>query len=426
MKLERLSAGDLDSHKQVSGTTNKREAIEHLRETRNVLTPFIGDYVQEVRKREVSPRTIEDLRKVVGLRGETVPNYTHLLQRMKQDGIELDELKNFNMADTADESYDFDVKYFKRLNSPEERKFFRTRWNLIVDTLQEEGFDARNLSMAFQNILEYAQGNSKALIEYESSHPAHDLEIGLTKEIIVGRSEAARNKDKDAFPHVVVIPVGDYGVPTARKIYNTVQIMLADTQVLEKKAAELVESHKDIFAKTARGQYDLRDLDDMSKAAIKTLQEGIVTLGQAIAQLSIQEIEGYEGKPDKLIEDLVKYELPNQLGYLSPPAYIGPLSLVGQCIIDLVRKNEAGDLILNPEVIEAMQEVKEKIVGRKIKAPEWPRMPAQGRGCPVSFKGQGIETSGINELSQLFLDLYKRNPVDNFEPSTSGTVPPGS
>lgn len=413
MRIEKLSAEDVDHPQKSSEGPRKEEAVEHLRESRNILTPFIGEYVEKVREAEVSKETLSKLR-WVHYKGTVTPNFYGLLNEMQDLGVSVKGFGYFRWGDDPEESGWAYKSYLERNHmedSPTAKANFKKELESIKEIAKKHGFDP---ALVNAEVLSYVRYNTQTL--REGRHWS-DFNLGLTREVLSGHTLVNDMEGKEGdkyyapFPQVMAIPIGNYGYPTAKRIYDTIQIMLADTKILEEKSAQLVESHKDIFAKTARGEQDLRMLQDMSRTALKMLQEGIVTLGQAIAQLTVEQVPGYENDPDRLIEDLIKHELPNQLGYLAPPAYIGPFSLVGACILNLVQQDKSGKLILNPEVLTKFQDIKIKMINRKIRDEAGDkRLPAVGRGCPVSFKGQGIQTSGINELSQLFLELYKKNP----------------
>ncbi len=403
MGIEKLSAEDVDRPRREAGAPDKREGVEHLRSMRNILTPFIGDYVAAVRE-DIHSKSNPEFLNFVGYKGEVTANYTEFLARLKEHGISAEELRYFHYAGT-EQAYEAYLQENKLADSTDAINSFVDHLEEMERIGEQSGISLGSMSMAFTDTLMFAEGNVKHFFSPNRADWWTDLDVKSAQNMILGT--AYSRSHTRVFPSVIVMPIGEYGDATARKIYNTIQIMLSDTEILEKKAAELVESHREIFSKTARGGDDLRSLEDMSRASLKMLQEGIITLGQVMAQLTAEKIHGYEDSPDNLVADLVKNEIPNQMGYLAPPGYIGPFSLMGMYVSGLL-ENKNDELILNEDILEEMQKVKRGIADGSVPSgASGLSLPAAGRGCPISFKGQGIETSGINELSQLFLELYK-------------------
>ncbi len=405
MGLEKLSAREVDHPKNDEKAPDKKEAVEHLRVLRNVLTPFIGDYVSSVRENGVSKPNPEFL-ELEEYKPEMSPNYSSLTSCMDFLGFGMNELPSLlRNQEIGGIGYKEFLRRTNRKDSPMSEIHFENHIEVIIEEMKK-GFNSESVSPLFAQVAAFAEHNAGHL-NNEQEIWDKKFKVKNAPQILFGKSWSKENSKM--LPPFVVIPVGEYGPTVAKKIYETVEIMLKSTSVLEEKSAQLVEAHKDIFAKTARGEEDLRLLNDMSMAALKALQEGIVTLGQAVAQLSSEKKDGYDDS-EKFIEDLIKAELPNQLGYLAPPGYIGPFSLMGKYLSELVQKDAQGKLILNPHILDEMQKIKQALSTGEIKEAqdqELDRLPSRGRGCPVSFKGQGIQTSGINELSQLFLEIYK-------------------
>jgi hypothetical protein len=418
MGMEKLSAASIDRPKNDSFGLEKKDAVEHLRDMRNMLTPFIGDYVNEVRAGNVSPEALSTL-KCVGYQGELVGNPYDLIRDMQSQSITPNELEwASNWGNFDHLAYEDYCRKNKIEDSPVSKAAFEEKRTQVRTLLDNHDLHPDDVSKIFEDYLDYTEHNTKGLRGEslgEMWWNDERIERFVAGDNLIGRP-LIHDEENNFFPPIVSIPVGEYGTATALKIYDTVQVLLSKTLVLKEKSAELVNSHKEIFAKSARGAQDLRQMQDMSLAALKSMQEGIVTLGQAVAQLSMQRLQGYENDPDKLIQDLIANELPNQLGYLAPPAYIGPFSLIGDYIENLVVKNEEDKLVINPEILVVFKEVKDAIINGNLVEPSGDgSLPSAGRGCPVSFKGQGIKTSGINELSQLFLEIYKKDPTNTKE-----------
>ncbi len=170
--------------------------------------------------------------------------------------------------------------------------------------------------------------------------------------------------------------------------------------------------HRKVLEKTARGQDEIRSVrpgKDEYLAVVRTLQEGIATHTEALALLTAEKIPGYENDPDKLVQDVFRYDLLNQLAYLMPPAIIGPFSIAGKYIKGLVQKNKKDELILSPKFLEYAKAAKGEVLERaRLMGAREGVMPAVGRGCPVSYKGKNISVSGVNILCEVFQKLYFR------------------
>ncbi len=400
MGLEKLSARNIDNPSETGDGVDKKEAVEHLRDLRNLFTPFISDYVNDVKNSQITKKDFESL-KLGDYKGEFLKtdliSFLYDFEDLKASREDIEEIEEWRWLDEEDTS--------GTSQSEIESRFRRIRKILKIYNL-----DPNNLSESQKTYLFYASYNTEELRDLPQQGWWLDKRISqdYVEGIILGKPMIDDEKE-NIFPPVVTIPVGEYGPELAVKIYNVVQILLSKTTILKEKSIEMVKAHEDLFAKTARGS-DAKVLEDMGLAAYKTMQEGIVTLGQAIATLTLEKVPGYEDDPDRLIEDLLFKQLPNKLAYLAPPAYIGPFSLAGVMIKGLMQKNGQGELTLNPDILDVFAASKNQVVlNLSVNEVHKNFMPAGGRGCPVSFKGQEIKQSGVNELSGVFLEIYKDN-----------------
>lgn len=404
MGLEKLTASAVDRPKESVEGVDKREAVEHLRDLRNILTPLINDYVNGVRHNGVSNKELEMLNEEE-YGGELVdgPLIESLYKfiKLKVTPADIEELEDWAWLDEE----------WAQESSSSPMNEFEDRFRKIRSLFKNGNFDPNSINPLLEKYSLYAAANTEELYERPEQAWWKDGRIneGSAEGIIIGKPLIA-DEENNLFPPVIAIPVGEYGPVVALKIFDVIQLLLSKTILLKEKSVEMVNAHRELFAKTGRGESDLRLLEDMSFSAYKTMQEGIVTLGQAIAQLTSKKIPGYEDNPGGLIEEIIRNELPTKLGYLAPPAYIGPFSLSGHMIENLVVQDDDGKPILNSDVLNVFTSFKTKLVSEEIASEKnQDFLPAGGRGCPVSFKGQGIAESGIQQLSKVFLEIYKDN-----------------
>src|SRR3989344_901389 len=241
------------------------------------------------------------------------------------------------------------------------------------------------------------------------AHFFQTLGLSRVKEVLWGEAYPDSVVTLGAFHEYEVLPIGQYGEKFSRRLFTAMQMMLTASLPMKDAAEKLAKDNLDVFHRTARGRDMLRE--NVRYGASHSLQEGILSLFQAIYLLTAEKISGYED-PDTLLRDIVEAQLPNQLAHTTPAGTIGPLSLMGRYIPGLVQKTEAGQLILNPDVKKIFLERKKENLTEKVRSSLHienyePPLPAAGRGCPVSFESKMFMTSGINQLSQLLLDMYK-------------------
>jgi hypothetical protein len=206
-----------------------------------------------------------------------------------------------------------------------------------------------------------------AWTEYEALHAAHqagDTDLDLFDLWLYRSRELSKNAGKfapyqgrfDTFvygkaatgaaakmdvPSNLVMPVGAYGQAFADRLLRATIITIEQlASVVDIEASDVAAQYADVLARrTARGQAEENlqiSLDDgpdkrdpITAATPKAiLQEGALSVMQAVALLTADKIPGYED-PDVLLRDIIDQGLIEQVTRKLPMGYVGPLALKG-------------------------------------------------------------------------------------------------
>lgn len=217
-----------------------------------------------------------------------------------------------------------------------------------------------------------------------------------------------------------VFIVGEYWSEFAYRLWLATQRFL---QMIDEVATTddiifiVQESARNMLSRTGRWLDPGACLDD-SSVVKKQLREAIVTLTQALAQLTAQKIPWYDD-PDILLEHLLFSEfaeLPqfgsvvNQMALFSPPAsLIGPANRWGFLYKNLIERNlESHKLQITETARKYMK--REALEWRERRA--WhDTTPSWWRGCPVAFLTPGSEKSAVQNLAEFFWKIFQATKI---------------
>jgi len=213
----------------------------------------------------------------------------------------------------------------------------------------------------------------------------------------------------DCFPEVIILPVGQYGKDFSKRLGRTIQKMLSQIDNVEATIIETSVNYSEIVEHTARGQ-SLKEGESYVDAVKKALSEGIVSLGQALALLTAEKQPSFQDI-EALIDNIVSEKLLTKLAYQIPPGTIGPITLEGKFIKNLLVVDEEGKLVISPNITflanEAKRIMRSDMDKKKIDNDNYTGLASAGMGCPVAYQGPSIPVAGIDILSEAFLKVFK-------------------
>lgn len=376
----------------------KSKEKEHLQALQRLLTPLVRHYVEKTEMLLSSGK----LEKMKWEDPALAPNFDALVDIIdEKDSLN----ERFDLANVVPSQ-----KLQKYGRSPLEVSDFARHLALNAADLTESNLTSGGTRT--ERVLDTLIKEKFGTPRQETEHRAYffqTLNLLRVNEVLWGEAYPDSVITTDVFHEYELLPVGQYGENFSRRLFRVMQVMLAASLPMKKEGEKLAMQNKEIFHRTARGRSPIRE--NVRFGGPHSLQEGILSLFQAIFLLTAEKISDYDN-PDVLLRDLIEAQLPNQLAYSTPAGTIGPLSLMGRYIPGLVQKNDTGKLILNPEIKNIFLEQKKKHLAEKVRSTLTsegyePPLPAVGRGCPVSFESKIATESGIQSLSNLLLKTYE-------------------
>jgi hypothetical protein len=209
----------------------------------------------------------------------------------------------------------------------------------------------------------------------------------------------------------IALPVGEYGEGFTRDLLRTTALMQAVGQKHALVAAEQATADNEelLYEFTARGA----QADKVTpESTMDTLYEGILSISQTIAILTMQKVPDYDD-PKTLMKDIVESGLVSRLARFAPMGFVGPMALSGSYIPNCLRRTETG--VRFSDTFEAfLKTEKERFMGELAVKAEIARHNAQlleiqkseganydftqphtpqalAKICPVSNIGGGID-----------------------------------
>lgn len=213
------------------------------------------------------------------------------------------------------------------------------------------------------------------------------------------RSSSIMHIENDFLPSTFmlknsVIPVGEYGEVFASKIMRTTALVeAAAAKTLPKYSGEATEGNEDVLEQyTARPHDDATGKKANTSSTENTVYEGIITIGQCIALLTQEKVDGYDD-PVILTKDLLASGLIERLARYAPMGFIGPMTLAGSYFENSLIKTDEG-LKFGPKMEEYLHDAHKAYVATRVA-----RIAANDsdtisfglqRACPVADLGGGI------------------------------------
>jgi hypothetical protein len=216
--------------------------------------------------------------------------------------------------------------------------------------------------------------------------------------------------DYQEYPQIrLILPVGAYGEDWTRRLLTTgiaLLVQAADTQAL----SEIRQQSNKVSKRRGRllightfNNATPTDADSIPMGAQETLVQGIESIVQTAAYLTMHKVEGYED-PAELLHDIVASNLISQLALVISPFTTATLATSGSVFLDptvIARKGtQRGKkkFILNDKIIKYF--IEQRKDGSAITTGARPPTP---RGCPVARVLPGREISGI-DMGAMLLD----------------------
>ncbi len=408
-----FGSGPMDEEKLRNEFRKTEETVhsietEHLLSLRSELTPLVLNY-KSAAIRAMEQKIFNKMRFIEPHLSSNLDRLVEIIESNEKGNVDTllrDNAPHELVKDFSDEEFDELVTMVRHIARNAEDV---SDTNLIKGGSQVE----RDLDRLFTERLEM----SPLFGERARAKFLQSLGLKRSPQVLYGAIHNDILELKYSFGNFALLPIGEYGEAFARDLFKAMQLMNACTLLVKEQAQSIATSHRDVFQQTARGR------DSIENGAWFALQEGVLSLFQTLSLCTAEKVEGYDN-PEQLLRDVITAELPNQLAYLAPAATIGPLSLMGKYIVHLVQKTERG-LIINPEAKHAMLIRKKEEHDRKtleyihLRENQSLELPALARGCPVAFESDELRTTGIKELSGLFLTMFEKAK----QPKFSDTFP---
>lgn len=205
----------------------------------------------------------------------------------------------------------------------------------------------------------------------------------------------------------VAMPVGEYGKEFADDLLRTTALMQGVAHKnLRPKAAELTEGNESSLQLTARVENGETPTADTTMVS---MQEGILSVGQTLAILTLEKVDGYDD-PSLLLRDIVGAGIVSRLARYSPMGFVGPMALSGKHFRRALQRGENG--LQLGEAFEAyLKEQKAAYIGKiaaehadivagNIILDDAVHQNGLARMCPVADVSGGIDI-----LAHRFVDL---------------------
>jgi hypothetical protein len=227
-------------------------------------------------------------------------------------------------------------------------------------------------------------------------HALSETEVGKASKIV------------DSFE----VPVGAYGEAFTKRLAETTRVMLKLSEIVAGgKAHNVNRQFSDlIFNETARSYKDR--IDVYKDPPLATLQEGIISITDAISLLVAEKQDGFDD-PDAYLEALILKNLPSHLSQHFPLGIMAPTLRRGEYIKDLVEVDDDGSPQVAEAFVRGIAEIKSTYRDRARRYWTGPKPKSQrndsftGHGCPVGKKGHEYDDTGIGSLSKAFYYIYK-------------------
>ena len=211
----------------------------------------------------------------------------------------------------------------------------------------------------------------------------------------------------------IILPVGEYGPEFTETLLKTVVIMQDRIRTIMPDSSEQATvGHEAVLGQfTARANpQSSPEISGVSgETTLATLHEGILTIAQALAQLTAEKVDGYDD-PYVLMDDIVASGLVELLAARVTLGLVGPMALSGRSVVGSLEKTDNGLVFGAPldaylkrkraQYVEALKQLGH--VG-----PEGTSMT--GHTCPVSEKGGGVSVDAA-AFSKLANFIHSTHP----------------
>lgn len=205
----------------------------------------------------------------------------------------------------------------------------------------------------------------------------------------------------------LIAPIGEYGPVPALNIMIATRVMvkLAD-RFSTTEAEKIARDHPDLVAnRTTRG------LEEISLKSpnppLSTLQEGITSIGNAFSLMTARRRREFK-EPDGLVKAIIDQKLVNQLARILYSGFLQPTLFSGRYVTNLLTIHRDGRITFSEPFRRLMQH-EQWFFQHGFYKGKFPQFT--GYGCPVSSRGSGYNTSGIEALSNAFLYIFNTIPT---------------
>jgi len=190
------------------------------------------------------------------------------------------------------------------------------------------------------------------------------------------------------FTHLMM-PIGEYGEEFGQRVMAAAAVTQIVAEDVRGMAQIATAGHEaTLHTYTARGS---DGAGANSYTTMHTVQEGILSVMQAIAFLTAERVEGYDD-PSALLSDLVREGLIERLARYTPMGFIGPMTLTNQYVPGAIERTDRG--LRFSDAFEALLKERRSRYVTRVMLGEMDQnhgdYKSSGRMCPVSGRDGGI------------------------------------
>lgn len=281
--------------------------------------------------------------------------------------------------------------------------YFDSATNLNIPFTKLMTIYERNAQENLEDLLQKSQDilEQYPLAEHIIDNTHNDPDIFTKISKIIGFDYAQ-------YPQIrLILPVGAYGEDWTRLLLTTgiaLLIQAVDTQELSEirlQSNNVSKRRRRLLIGHTFNNATPTHADSIPMGAQETLVQGIESIVQTAAYLTMHKVEGYED-PAELLHDLIESNLMSQLALVISPFTTATLATSGSVFIEPTVIERKGSqrgkkkFIINDKIIKYF--IEQRKDGSALTTGARPPKP---RGCPVARVLPGRDMSGIDMGAKL-------------------------
>ncbi len=219
--------------------------------------------------------------------------------------------------------------------------------------------------------------------------------------------KSVKQHDYYNFLESSITPIGYYGPELAEAMLLTTQIFhqaISDNQEL---SSQIMNENRRIFEAQMTARSNVTE--GLENAARMAMIEGVVSINQLLSALLLHKVPGAETGYEAVESIIYNSESPrgimSELTLKLPMGLLGPLVISGHGFHEPLVMNTEGKLELSRDLVEQLKVLKDRAKA-KLK-PEARSAGAAGVGCPMSICNSINAKSGIQNLTELYFQIFQ-------------------